>query len=159
MDSTTWQDAEQERTFRAFIVAMYLLLDHLDRTLERDAGMPLAYFKVLACLSEAPECALRMSELATRLVASRSRLSHAIDRLEERGWVERIPSPTDKRGAFAVLTEAGLAVFKAAVPGVIRTVRVDLFDQLSPAQVKQLRGISEAINRHLMTLADLDTSD
>jgi DNA-binding MarR family transcriptional regulator len=135
---------------------MHLLLDRLDRSLERDAGMPLAYFKVLACLSEAPECALRMGELATRLEASRSRLSHAIARLEERGWVERVPSSTDKRGAVAVLTAAGLTAFKAAVPGLIRTVRADLFDQLSPAQAAQLCAISEAINRHLMTLAERD---
>ena len=68
------------------------MFDVLDRQLQRDADMPHAYFEVLVRLSEAPDRSLRMSELADLTLSSRSRLSHAVARLEERGWVVRTPA-------------------------------------------------------------------
>jgi DNA-binding MarR family transcriptional regulator len=90
-----------------------------------------------------------MSELATRSLSSRSRLSHAVARLEEAGWVVRESCPTDRRGQLAVLTDAGLAAIEAAAPGHVEGVRSHLFDQLTPAQVKQLGEICTAVADHL----------
>src|SRR3954469_21006049 len=110
MTETRWLDPDEQRTWRAFLGATQLLFDQLDRELQRDAGMPHAYYEILVVLSEAPDRSLRMSELATRTRSSRSRLSHAVAKLEDAGWVQRRDSPGDKRGQLAELTERG---FKA----------------------------------------------
>lgn len=146
---TRWLDEEEQRTWRAFLHASRALWDALDRELQRDAGMPHAYYEILVRLSEAPNRMLRMSDLATATSSSRSRLSHAVSRLEEYGWVRREDCPTDRRGQLAVLTDAGFRVLEAAAPGHVEGVRTHLFDQLTPEQVKQLRRISEAMLDHL----------
>jgi DNA-binding MarR family transcriptional regulator len=140
---------DEERTWCAFLRATRLLLDRLDGELQRDAAMPRAAFEILAALAEAPGGALRMSELAEATSSSRSRLSHAVDRLEAPGWVRRVHCTTDRRGQFAALTDAGRAALAAAAPGQAQGVRRHLFEQLTPAQVRQLRGICEAIASHL----------
>src|SRR3954447_16624816 len=130
MTETRWLDPDEQRTWRAFLGATQLLFDQLDRELQRDAGMPHAYYEILVILSEAPGRTLRMSELAERTRSSRSRLSHAVARLEERGWIRREDCPPARRGAFAVLTDAGFAVLAAAAPGHVEAVRRQLFDRL-----------------------------
>jgi DNA-binding MarR family transcriptional regulator len=145
MASPRWLDIEEQRTWRAFFGATQLLFDRLDRELQRDAGIPHAYYEILVRLSEAPERCLRMSDLARGTRSSRSRLSHAVARLEERGWVSRRDCATDKRGQLATLTDDGYAALTAAAPGHVVGVRSHLFDALSPDQVRQLRQISEAI--------------
>jgi DNA-binding MarR family transcriptional regulator len=149
MGEPRWLDDDEQRTWRAFIAAFRLLFEQLDRELQRDAGIPHTYYEILVRLSEAPGRALRMSQLADRTDSSRSRLTHAVDRLEERGWVRREDCPTDRRGQLAVLTEAGMDTLRAAAPIHVEGVRSHLFDQLTPEQVGQLRTISEAIQKHL----------
>lgn len=146
----TWLAPAEARAWRAFLLASQLLLDQLDRELLHDAGLPHTYYGILVVLSEQPDRSLRMSEIADRLCFSKSRLSHAIARLEERGWVERASCPTDRRGAYAVLTDAGLAALAAAAPGHVAGVRHHLFDRLTAEQVEQLRTIAEAVAGPLM---------
>jgi DNA-binding MarR family transcriptional regulator len=149
MGEPRWLDDDEQRTWRAFIAAFRLLFEQLDRELQRDAGIPHTYYEILVRLSEAPGRALRMSQLADRTDSSRSRLTHAVDRLEERGWVRREDCPTDRRGQLAVLTEAGMDTLRAAAPIHVEGVRSHLFDQLTPEQVGQLRTISESIQKQL----------
>ncbi|MEV1144890.1 MarR family transcriptional regulator [Micromonospora sp. NPDC049799] len=146
---TRWLDPDEQRTWRAFLTASRGLMETLDRELQRDAGMPHAYYEILVRLSEAPDRRLRMSDLAQVSGSSRSRLSHAVSRLEAAGWVRREDCPTDRRGQVALLTDAGFATLAAAAPGHVEGVRRHLFDALSPAQVDQLRRISEALADHL----------
>ncbi|WKU08767.1 MarR family winged helix-turn-helix transcriptional regulator [Micromonospora sp. HUAS LYJ1] len=146
---TRWLDPDEQQTWRAFLAASRALTDTLDRELQRDAGMPHAYYEILVRLSEVPDRRLRMSELADLTGSSRSRLSHAVARLETAGWVRREDCPTDRRGQVAVLTDAGFAALAAAAPGHVEGVRRHLFDALSPAQVDQLRRISETLVAHL----------
>ncbi|MFI7518047.1 MarR family winged helix-turn-helix transcriptional regulator [Micromonospora globbae] len=146
---TRWLDPDEQRTWRAFLAATRGLMETLDRELQRDAGMPHAYYEILVRLSEAPERRLRMSELADVTGSSRSRLSHAVARLEDAGWVRREDCPTDRRGQIAHLTDAGFATLAAAAPGHVEGVRRHLFDALTPAQVTQLRRISETLVDHL----------
>lgn len=148
---TRWLDPDEQRTWRAFLAASRALMETLDRELQRDAGMPHAYYEILVRLSEAPERQLRMTDLARAAGSSRSRLSHAVTRLEAEGWVRRQDCPTDRRGQLAVLTDAGLTALAAAAPGHVAGVRRHLFDALSPAQVDQLRRISESLMDHLDT--------
>ncbi|WP_410812476.1 MarR family winged helix-turn-helix transcriptional regulator [Micromonospora sp. 067-2] len=146
---TRWLDSDEQCTWRAFLTASRGLMDTLDRELQRDAGMPHAYYEILVRLSETPDRQLRMSDLAEATGSSRSRLSHAVARLESAGWVRREECPTDRRGQVALLTDAGFATLAAAAPGHVEGVRRHLFDALSPAQVDQLRRISETLAEHL----------
>ncbi|GAA2188024.1 MarR family transcriptional regulator [Micromonospora lupini] len=146
---TRWLDPDEQRTWRAYLAASRALMDTLDRELQRDAGMPHAYYEILVRLSETPGRQLRMSDLAEAAGSSRSRLSHAVARLEAAGWVRREDCPTDRRGQIAVLTDEGFATLAAAAPGHVEGVRRHLFDALSPAQVDQLRRISETLAEHL----------
>ncbi|MEU4400028.1 MarR family winged helix-turn-helix transcriptional regulator [Micromonospora orduensis] len=146
---TRWLNPDEQRTWRAYLTASRALMDTLDRELQRDAGMPHAYYEILVRLSEAPGRQLRMSDLAEAANSSRSRLSHAVARLEAAGWVRREDCPTDRRGQIAVLTDDGFATLAAAAPGHVEGVRRHLFDALSPAQIDQLRRISETLAEHL----------
>jgi len=142
---TRWLDPDEQRAWRAYLSATQLLHAQLDRELQRDSGIPHAYYEILVRLSEAPNRVLRMSELASAAESSRSRLSHAVARLEEAGWVLRESCPTDRRGSFARLTDDGFAALDAAAPAHVASVRRHLIDQLTPEQVRQLREISEAV--------------
>src|SRR3954449_10568917 len=139
---TRWLNAEEQRTWRAFLAASRLVMDQLDRELQRDSGIPHTYYEILVRLSEAPERALRMSALADRSQSSRSRLSHAVSRLEESGWVERQSCADDKRGQLAVLTDAGFAALEKAAPSHVESVRKHVFDPLTAQEQEQLRVIS-----------------
>ncbi len=150
MGETRWLSDDEQCTWRAFLTAMRLLTDQLDRELQRDAGIPHTYYEILVALSEAPKRTLRMNQLADVCQSSRSRLSHAVSRLEEAGWVRREACPTDKRGALAVMTDAGFAAIEAAAPGHVEGVRQHVFDVLTPDQVRQLAEISAAIRDGLL---------
>ena len=147
--ATRWLSEDEQRTWRAYLAANQLLADALDRQLMRDSGLPHGYYEILVRLSEAPGRALRMSELAVASQSSRSRLSHAVARLEERGWLRRQVAPEDRRGQVAVLTDAGFEALAEAAPGHVEAVRTYLFDPLTEEQVGQLREISEAVLRRL----------
>lgn len=149
MSEPRWLDDDEQHAWRAYLGANRLLFDRLDRELQRDAGLPHTYYEILVELSETPGRSMRMSELADRTLSSRSRLSHAVARLEEAGWVRRDDCPTDRRGALAVLTDEGFAKLASAAPGHVEGVRTHLFDQLTPEQVVQMRTISEALLAHL----------
>ena len=146
---TRWLDADEQRAWRAAMYSWMLLEDRLDRELTRETGISHAYYEILVQLSETEGRSLRMSELADRCLSSRSRLSHAVSRLEERGWVRRQVCAEDGRGQLAVLTDAGFAALEAAAPVHVGSVRTHLFDQLSPAQVTAMRDIGETLLQHL----------
>ena len=151
---TRWLEPDEQKTWRAFLSATRLVFEQLDRELQRDSGIPHGYYEILVRLSEAPDRALRMSALADRSQSSRSRLSHAVARLEENGWVRREVCASDKRGQIARLTDEGFAALAAAAPGHVEGVRSHVFDPLSPAQQVQLREISTALVDALKALPD-----
>jgi DNA-binding MarR family transcriptional regulator len=140
-----WLSAGEQHTWRETIQAWQWLLAAVDAQLQRDSGMPLAYYEILVRLSEAPDHSLRMTQLAEASSSSKSRVSHAVARLEERGWVRRADCPTDRRGQVAMLTDQGFAALSAAAPGHVEQVRKVLFDVLTEEQLGQLDGINTAI--------------
>jgi DNA-binding MarR family transcriptional regulator len=140
-----WLDDAQQQTWRAYLAASQLLSDHLDRQLQRDSGFPHIYYSLLVWLSESPDRRMRMTDLAERSKITRSRLSHAVSRLEEDGWVRREDCPTDRRGQMAVLTDEGFEALKAAAPGHVEAVRGAMFDRLSAEQVRQLGEIMRIV--------------
>ncbi|MEV4947678.1 MarR family transcriptional regulator [Streptomyces sp. NPDC053755] len=140
-----WLSDEEQHVWRAYLHATTLLEDHLDRQLQRDAGMPHVYYGLLVQLSQAPRRRLRMTELAKGAKITRSRLSHAVSRLEKNGWVLREDCPSDKRGQFAYLTDEGFAVLERSAPGHVAAVRQAMFDRLTPEQVEQLGVIMKVM--------------
>jgi DNA-binding MarR family transcriptional regulator len=148
-----WLDDRERETWLAFIFATRLFWEEVERDLQRDAQLPFGYYEILVMLSGAPERTLRMSELADATQSSRSRLSHAVARLEAEGWVRREDCPTDRRGALAVLTDEGFAALAAAAPSHVESVRQHLFDQLTERQQDQLRDICDQLLAHLGPLA------
>src|SRR5262245_16892632 len=143
--TTRWLSEEEQRTWRLFLQACQSVFTATDAQLVRDSGLPHGYYEILVHLSEAPSRALRMTQLARASTYSKSRLSHAVARLEERGWVQRRDCPTDRRGQIAQLTDEGFAALAAAAPGHVDQVRRSLMDALTPEQVRQLGEISAAI--------------
>lgn len=117
----------------------------LETQLQREAGLTHMGYLVLSNLSEQPDRRLPMSRLAANASASLSRLSHVVSRLEKQGWVHRERYPDDGRVQLAVLTDAGYAKIVEAAPGHAEAVRQLVFDQLTPAQVRQLEKLCEAL--------------
>lgn len=146
---TRWLTGDQQRVWRSFLEVHRLLFERLDRQLSADSGLSHADYEILVRLSEADGRALRMSELAEATQSSRSRLSHAVARLEAQHWVARRECPSDKRGTVAALTDAGFAALAAAAPGHVEAVREALLDPLSAAQLEALGEISATLLAHL----------
>ena len=147
MTETRWLNTSEQQVWRLFLTATSALFGSLDRQLQSEAGIPHAYYEILVRLSEAPERTLRMRDLADRSSYSRSRLSHAVARLESMGWVRRTECADDRRGLLAVLTDEGFAALQSAAPGHVEAVRRLLLDPLTPEQVQQLGEISAAVVR------------
>ena len=140
-----WLTPDELHAWLAYVATTNLLDGALDRQLQRESGMPMAYYLILAMLSDVPGRTLRMSDLAAVTQSSQSRLSHAVSKLEHNGWVRRTPCPDDRRSTLAQLTDAGFAALAAAAPGHVQAVRKHVFDRLTPEQVHQLREIFSAV--------------
>src|SRR6201999_4181684 len=102
----------------------------MNRQLQRDSELSLADYHVLCALSNASEHKLQVTDLADVIGWERSRLSHHLRRLCERGLTERVQSEYDGRVTNAVLTKQGLSAIVAAAPGHAMLVRRLFFDQL-----------------------------
>ena len=140
-----WLSDGEQRAWRAWIASSQLLLDRLSRDIQEQHGLTMADYEILVRLSESADHRVRMSELADRTLASRSRLSHQIDRMEKRGFVSREQCADDKRGQFAVLTESGWQTLVAAAPDHVESVRTHLVDVLTPAEFAELGAACEKI--------------
>lgn len=149
MTEPRWLNDEQQHAWRRFIAVAMLLPYELESQLQRDADLTHFEYWLLAILSEAPGGALRMSDLAAQTNASQSRTSHAVGKLESRGWVRRERTNADGRGNVAVLTDAGFDKVREVAPGHVATVQSLLFDALTDAQVRQLDKIATAILQRL----------
>jgi DNA-binding MarR family transcriptional regulator len=142
---TRWLSDREQQAWRSYLDSTRILTDALDRQLQADAGLSLSDYEILVRLSEVPERRLRMTELAGATSYSKSRLSHAVARLEGAGWVVRTMCEEDGRGTFAELTAAGLDKLRQAAPGHVAAVRRHLFDKLDGEQVEHLRALSAAL--------------
>lgn len=90
-----------------FITLHAKIIERIDADLQRAGGISLLHYDVLIELFEAEEKQLRMYELAQRVVLSRSSITRLVDQLEKQGLLTRKTDPEDRRGSYAVLTEAG----------------------------------------------------
>jgi DNA-binding MarR family transcriptional regulator len=147
-----WLTGPESRAWRGYLAMSDLLHSQLASDLLAETGVSYADYQVMVHLSEAEDHRVRMTELASRLDWSKSRLSHQFARMEARGLVTREECPTDARGAFAVLTDEGMDEIRRAAPWHVESVRRHFIDLLEPEQVKQLEGIALAVLNHLRTL-------
>ncbi len=143
-DGVPWLTAEQQADWRAYLLGVARLADALNRQLERDVDLSLSEYEILVRLSEAEGRTLRMSDLATSLMHSRSRLTHTVGRLEARGLVVRAACPDDRRGVNCSMTDAGYALLESAAPGHVLAVRENLVDRLTP---EELRALGRAMTK------------
>ena len=144
-----WLDEAEDRAWRGYMRMRTLLHARILRDLAREAGLSGPDYDVLSHVSEAPGRRSRLGELAERMAWSRSRLSHHLTRMERRGLVTREDCPSDGRGAFVVLTDAGFRVIQAAAPGHVASVRRHFIDLLSRDQLDVLTSITDTVVGHL----------
>jgi DNA-binding MarR family transcriptional regulator len=124
------------------------MFNALDRQLRDDSGMSHDDYQILSRLHRAPARALRMSELAAEVGFSPSRLSHAVRRMEEEGWIERTPSEIDRRGTEAGLTDLGVKVVEDASPAHLALVRRLTFDVIGSGRMTALAESMDEIGRN-----------
>jgi DNA-binding MarR family transcriptional regulator len=149
MDDVRWLSAEQLAAWTKFVAVVELLPGVLDGQLQRDAHLTHFEYFTLAMLSEAPDRTLRMTALASATNSTLPRLSHVASRLEQRGYLERLPCPEDRRATNAVLTDEGWDKVVATAPGHVGTVRANVIDALDANDVSDLNRI---MGRLLSTL-------
>ncbi|RSN48521.1 MULTISPECIES: MarR family winged helix-turn-helix transcriptional regulator [Actinomadura] len=151
MSEPRWLDAAQQRDWRAYVDGSVRLSEIMERDLKAKHGLSLSEYEILVRLSEAPDRRLRMAELAENASQSRSRLSHTCARLESKGLVERDNCPSDKRGVFANLTDAGIAALEQAARDHVETVREYLIDIIEPADLEAVGRVFTAVLQRLET--------
>ncbi len=143
-----WLDADEQAAWRGWLDTYRLLIPVLDRQLQV-SKVSFTEYEVLVCLSETTDLRLRMSEVADRTLATRSAITRTVDRLVARGWVRRVKSLQDQRGAYAQLTESGARALAGLAPGHVKAVRDNLIDLLTPAELDALRCIGAKVKHRL----------
>jgi DNA-binding MarR family transcriptional regulator len=123
--------------WRSFLKAHATIIDRIDHDLVAAQRPPLSSYDVLIELYEAPEHRLRMHELAERVVLSRSGLTRLVDRLEAEGFLTRDRCGTDRRGAYAVITEQGIEALRQTWPIYARGI-TEYFAQWLTSEEAQL---------------------
>ena len=140
-----WLDDGQQQVWRRWLRLNAVLPAVLNRGLQADCDLSLPDFDVLVQLTDVATGRLRVSELAAALHWERSRLSHHVRRMEQRGLVRRDDCPDDGRGAFIVLTQAGREAIGRAAPAHVRTVRRLFVDSLTDQEFAALGTITEKL--------------
>ncbi len=132
--------------WRSLLEAHAAVTDLLERELEQERGLALSKFEVLLQLADAPDGRMRMLELAESVLLSKSGLSRLIDRMEDAGLVRRERCPSDRRGAFAVITEEGMGILGRAAPVHLRGIQQHFARHLDDEEVRVLAKLLGKVN-------------
>lgn len=133
--------------WRAFLQAHATIMRRLEEELEAHEALSLADFDVLVQLATAPDRRLRMSELAERALLSRSGMTRRVDRLERSGMVGRRDCDVDRRGAFAVLTPAGLRRLRSALPAHLEGIQRHFVARLDATDLPAFARAMDRLSR------------
>lgn len=144
MGHTRWLSEDEMRAWLAFMPAATLVGRELDRQLKEDTGLSHLQYEILIHLNGAEQGAMRMTELAERLVNSKSGLTYQIGQMEKAGLVTRRQCEWSKSGVLAEITPEGRAMLERAAPGHVDKVREILIDVLTP---EERRAIAEGLGR------------
>ena len=144
-ETVRWLDDREQTAWRSFLHMHAQLTAQLGRELQSSSNLSISDFSVLVQLSEQPDQRVRILELARALQWEKSRLSHQLTRMQQRGLLERSSCKEDRRGAFVVLTDAGRAALDAVAPAHVSSVRRYLFDDLSLEQLETFTGVCDSV--------------
>jgi len=153
------RDDQRLTTWKLFLESYRRVLDTLDAELQSERGLSLSRYDVLVQLFSAPDHRLRMNQLASRILLSKSGLTRLIDRMEAEGLVERASSPTDRRGSFAVLTPRGEQVFREAAPIHLDGIHKHFASHLTATEAKAMAKAFEKIRGPLISAAECAPTD
>lgn len=134
-------ETDRIEAWRRLLAAHTRLLERVEGALKAAGLPPLAWYDVLLALSRAPGGRLRMHELAEAMLLSRSNLTRLADRLERAGLIARAADPEDRRGAFAVITEAGEAKRREMWPVYRGAIERHFGRHLSGAEARELAAL------------------
>lgn len=155
MIEVRWLTEREERAWRALQFMQMRLEGELARQLAADAGLSYPDYLVLVALTDRPDGRMRLFELAGVLGWEKSRASHHIGRMVDRGLVKKQKCDSDRRGFYVAVTPRGRREIEAAAPGHVATVRRLFVDRLTTAQ---LDAIADAAHSVLAAL-DKPTDD
>ena len=124
-------------------------MERLDHELQQRSQLSLTDYEILAALLDAPDQRLRMSELADRVIVSRSRLTYRVDRLVANDYVARVECEDDRRGLFAHLTPAGASALAAAAPGHDSDIQTWFLDLLDDREIVMIESIMNRVDEKL----------
>src|SRR3954470_524376 len=144
-----WLDEREQRLWQGYLHLNQDLMAVLEQQLTRDSGLSGADYRVLHPLSEAPGGLLRARDLGAEIGWDRSRLSHHLSRMENRGLVTREECAEDARGLMVRLTKAGRRAIEQAAPGHAETVRCYFFDQLSDNEIDTMAAVFDRLLENL----------
>ncbi|MBU3863600.1 MarR family transcriptional regulator [Streptomyces sp. 4503] len=147
-NGTRWLSDEEQRAWRTHLDVSRLLTYQLEKDLQ-PFGLTMNDYEILVNLSESEDRRMRMSDLASATLQSKSRLSHQITRMENAGLVRRENCESDRRGLYAVLTEHGWETMRKVAPHHVASVRNHFIDLLAPEDLKALYGSLLPVAEHL----------
>jgi DNA-binding MarR family transcriptional regulator len=154
--ATDWLDDKQQSTWRRFVAVQRRLSARLGQHLQRDSGLSRADYEILLSLSESGQGRMRAFEIGRATQWEKSRLSHHLTRMAQRGLIERQTCAADSRYADIVLTEAGQAAIEHAMVLHVAHLRRYFVDALSPDQLAALDEICGAVLARLEQDAEQD---
>src|SRR6516164_2421731 len=156
-----WLDPREDRAWRAFRHAHHQLTLRLDRHLLQDSGLTEADYEILAVLSAHPAGHMPAQELGALVQWEKSRLSHQVRRMQERGLIVREPNPADGRSAMICLLPAGRRAIEDAAPRHVHDVRRHFIDLFTPAELDTFAALNERVLHHLAgeSLPEVSTPD
>jgi DNA-binding MarR family transcriptional regulator len=145
MSEPSGLDPADWAVWRAFSGMRRALDRALEQRLQHDAGISTADFDILRSLAEADGHRLRAGALAESIDWEKSRISHQVRRMAERGLVQRTDCPTDARGTWVVLGDRGADAFAAASCGYVEVLQQAFFDPLEPDQKQALESMADRV--------------
>ena len=140
-----WLDEREERAWRALQLMNMQLTAELAHQLVTESDLSYQDYLVLVGLTGSPEGRMRVFELAHKLGWEKSRMSHHLARMVERGLITKEKCDSDRRGQEIVVTRQGRKAIAAAAPGHVAAVRRLFIDRLSPRQLDALGDAAEAV--------------
>jgi DNA-binding MarR family transcriptional regulator len=151
MSQTPPLDPEQLAAYFALMEVSSLLQHAVEQQLRDEGGLSYTQFQILAVLGETADGQQRMTDLADRLVHSRSGLTYQVGQLVKTGQVTRAPSADDERSVLVTLTPAGRALLGQVLPGHVELVQQLLLTGLTRTDIATLTGILGRVREHMRT--------
>lgn len=152
MPQTPPLEPEQLAAYFSLMEVSSRLQHAVDQQLRDDGGLSYIQFQILATLGDAPGGRQRMTDVADRLVHSRSGLTYQVAQLAKAGLVSRAPSSDDERSVIVTVTEQGRALLGQVLPGHVAVVQRLLFAPLTRPDVAALDDVLGRVRAHLRTI-------